>query len=147
MLPVHCTPQGGIFHLALSPSGALLVGIDGDGQLTLWDMPSGRMRKSWKLDSQPKIVESEETVFGDNSQARKDRGTVHTVCTVLYVLYVQYVHTVHISIHKHTLHVVVVDTLLFKSTNNNDTIRSLGLRVKAQMAKPLGRAYLARQKK
>ena len=50
--------QGGIFQLALSPSGTMLAGIDGDGRLTLWDMPSGRMRKSWKIDNQHKLTES-----------------------------------------------------------------------------------------
>ena len=62
--------QGGICQLALSPSGTMLAGIDGDGQLTLWDMPSGRMRKSWKIDCQHKLTES----FVDSPQTRSEKG-------------------------------------------------------------------------
>jgi hypothetical protein len=44
--------QDGIFKLCISPNSNLLVSIHHSGKLTLWELPSLRMRQAWPEDDQ-----------------------------------------------------------------------------------------------
>ncbi|CAL1537532.1 unnamed protein product [Lymnaea stagnalis] len=46
-------PQDGIFHLCLSPCATMLVSIHFSGKLSLWDVPSLRLRHQFKQYDQP----------------------------------------------------------------------------------------------
>lgn len=36
-----------VFQMSISPSGALLATIDVSGRLSLWDLPSFRLKREW----------------------------------------------------------------------------------------------------
>nr|XP_006006206.1 PREDICTED: neuroblastoma-amplified sequence isoform X2 [Latimeria chalumnae] len=45
--------QDGVFKMSLSPNGTLLAAIHFSGQLTLWEIPSLKLRAEWIQDMQP----------------------------------------------------------------------------------------------
>ncbi|KAL5481498.1 hypothetical protein EMCRGX_G021669 [Ephydatia muelleri] len=64
----HCMIQ-----MSLSPSGSLLAAVDLSGQLSMWDVPSLKMRKVWGPQDQCqwKGEEEEFTSFGTSKKKRK----------------------------------------------------------------------------
>ena len=60
--PTPSVLQGGIFCVALSPDGHLLAGVDEAGLLSVWEVPSGRLRNSWTVQQQPRPTESHDTL-------------------------------------------------------------------------------------
>ena len=67
-LSQHCMIQ-----MSLSPSGSLLAAVDLSGQLSMWDVPSLKMRKVWGPQDQCqwKGEEEEFTSFGTSKKKRK----------------------------------------------------------------------------
>src|SRR4029434_10775289 len=58
-LPVCLSPslslslhQDGVFRMSLSPDGALLAVVHFSGRLSLWDIPSFKLRASWEQSQQ-----------------------------------------------------------------------------------------------
>ncbi|KAI2652067.1 Neuroblastoma-amplified sequence [Labeo rohita] len=49
----HNTEQDGVFRMSLSPDGTVLAVIHFSGSLSLWDIPSFKLRGSWKQEEQP----------------------------------------------------------------------------------------------
>ncbi|KAA0708511.1 Neuroblastoma-amplified sequence [Triplophysa tibetana] len=45
--------QDGVFRMSLSPDGTILAVIHFSGSLSLWDIPSFKLRGSWKQEEQP----------------------------------------------------------------------------------------------
>ena len=41
------SPQSLVLQMSMSPSGSLLASIDVSGNLTLWDLPSFRLKRKW----------------------------------------------------------------------------------------------------
>lgn len=44
--------QDGVFRMSLSPDGTVLAVIHFSGSLSLWDIPSFKLRGSWKQEEQ-----------------------------------------------------------------------------------------------
>lgn len=57
--------------MALSPDGQLLASVDGVGRLSVWEVPSGRLRHSWDLQEQPKPTEPHGTMTDTRQRRRK----------------------------------------------------------------------------
>uniref|UniRef100_A0A8C1T408 NBAS subunit of NRZ tethering complex n=1 Tax=Cyprinus carpio TaxID=7962 RepID=A0A8C1T408_CYPCA len=49
----HDNEQDGVFRMSLSPDGTVLAVIHFSGSLSLWDIPSFKLRGSWKQEEQP----------------------------------------------------------------------------------------------
>lgn len=49
----HNGEQDGVFRMSLSPDGTVLAVIHFSGSLSLWDIPSFKLRGSWKQEEQP----------------------------------------------------------------------------------------------
>lgn len=49
----HNGEQDGVFRMSLSPDGTILAVIHFSGSLSLWDIPSFKLRGSWKQEEQP----------------------------------------------------------------------------------------------
>uniref|UniRef100_A0A8C2IUY8 NBAS subunit of NRZ tethering complex n=1 Tax=Cyprinus carpio TaxID=7962 RepID=A0A8C2IUY8_CYPCA len=49
----HNNEQDGVFRMSLSPDGIVLAVIHFSGSLSLWDIPSFKLRGSWKQEEQP----------------------------------------------------------------------------------------------
>uniref|UniRef100_A0A673JN30 Neuroblastoma-amplified sequence N-terminal domain-containing protein n=1 Tax=Sinocyclocheilus rhinocerous TaxID=307959 RepID=A0A673JN30_9TELE len=49
----HNSEQDGVFRMSLSPDGTVLAVIHFSGSLSLWDIPSFKLRGSWKQEEQP----------------------------------------------------------------------------------------------
>uniref|UniRef100_A0A8C1LQR9 NBAS subunit of NRZ tethering complex n=1 Tax=Cyprinus carpio TaxID=7962 RepID=A0A8C1LQR9_CYPCA len=49
----HNNEQDGVFRMSLSPDGTVLAVIHFSGSLSLWDIPSFKLRGSWKQEEQP----------------------------------------------------------------------------------------------
>ncbi|XP_043920727.1 neuroblastoma-amplified sequence [Protopterus annectens] len=45
--------QDGIFKMSLSPKGTLLAAVHFSGRLSIWELPSLRLKREWTQDSQP----------------------------------------------------------------------------------------------
>eukprot|EP00731_Ephydatia_muelleri_P015823 Em0009g247a len=65
--------MGAVAMMSLSPSGSLLAAVDLSGQLSMWDVPSLKMRKVWGPQDQCqwKGEEEEFTSFGTSKKKRK----------------------------------------------------------------------------
>lgn len=61
--------------MALSPDGQLLASVDGAGRLSVWEVPSGRLRHSWDLQQQPRPTEPHDTMTA--TQQRRGKGKVY----------------------------------------------------------------------
>ncbi|XP_016118100.1 neuroblastoma-amplified sequence-like, partial [Sinocyclocheilus grahami] len=48
----HNSEQDGVFRMSLSPDGTVLAVIHFSGSLSLWDIPSFKLRGSWKQEEQ-----------------------------------------------------------------------------------------------
>ena len=61
--------------MALSPDGQLLASVDGAGRLSVWEVPSGRLRHSWDLQQQPRPTEPHDTMTA--TQQRRGKGKAY----------------------------------------------------------------------
>ena len=40
-------PQSMVFQMSINPSGSVLASVDVSGNLSLWDLPSFRLKRKW----------------------------------------------------------------------------------------------------
>nr|XP_055042803.1 NBAS subunit of NRZ tethering complex [Misgurnus anguillicaudatus] len=53
LFPRRNNEQDGVFRMSLSPDGTVLAVIHFSGSISLWDVPSFKLRGSWKQEEQP----------------------------------------------------------------------------------------------
>ncbi|KAK7477823.1 hypothetical protein BaRGS_00030901 [Batillaria attramentaria] len=70
MLSLSSPDVDGILHLCLSPDGSVLVGLHNSGLLSLWDVPSLRVRSQTPLEEQPGFDEVN-AALAENPTKRK----------------------------------------------------------------------------
>uniref|UniRef100_A0A673GLC1 NBAS subunit of NRZ tethering complex n=1 Tax=Sinocyclocheilus rhinocerous TaxID=307959 RepID=A0A673GLC1_9TELE len=71
----HNSEQDGVFRMSLSPDGTVLAVIHFSGSLSLWDIPSFKLRGSWKQEEQivflsclPQHLSLSLSLFSDKEQ-------------------------------------------------------------------------------